>query len=64
MEYMLVHRGTEIYKLTFRLRANDRLLLEPHDNVVFSPIQGWEAERVKVWLVDRGFEYYWEGYNE
>lgn len=64
MEYMIVHRDDVIYRFRFRLHANDRLLLEPRIELVFQPIQGWDAERVKAWLVERNFEYYWEGYND
>lgn len=61
MEYMIVHRANEIYKLRFKYETDDLLYLEPHPSAcVFNPIIGWEAGKVKTWLEERNFEHYWE----
>ncbi len=61
MEYMIVYRKDEVYKLRFKCETDELLYLEPHPSAyVFHPIIGWEYGRVMTWLEERGFEYYWE----
>lgn len=60
MEYMIVHRAGEIYKLRFRYdEISKRCYLESNPGI-FYPIFGWEAGKVIDWLQERSFEYYWE----
>lgn len=63
MEYMIVHRAGEIYKLRFKYETDDRYYLIT-DSSIFYAIQGWEAGKVMTWLEERGFEYYWERDND
>lgn len=59
MEYLIVHRAGEIYKLRFKHEADDLYYLETNV-AIFYPVYGWELDKVKGWLDERGFEYYWE----
>lgn len=59
MEYLIVHRAGEIYKLRFKCET-DELLYLSSDPGIFYSINGWEVERVMTWLEERSFEHYWE----
>ena len=62
MEYMIVHRAGEIYKLRFKYETDlCYLVSEPG---IFHTIHGWEAGKVMGWLEERGFTYYWERDND
>lgn len=59
MEYLIVHRAGEIYRLRFDREGED-LFLSINTPGLFYPVHGFSDARVKNWLDDRGFEYYWE----
>jgi rhamnogalacturonyl hydrolase YesR len=59
MEYMIVHRAGEIYKLRFKYETDELLYLEANTGIFYA-IHGWEASKVMGWLEERNFKYYWE----
>lgn len=62
-EYLVVHRAGEIYKLRFQHTEPELYhLVSPPG--IFYAIIGWEYERVRGWLEERGFKYYWEKDND
>lgn len=66
MEYLVVHRAAEIYKLHFEYQpviGGEELFLVTNTGI-FYPVYGYSATRVMNWLDDRGFEYYWERDND
>lgn len=63
MEYMIVHRGKEIYRLRFTHEA-DGVYLLTEEPIIFYAVHGWPADRVMAWLEQRNFESYWERDND
>lgn len=59
MDYLIVSRGDEIHRLTFKFEGDGCLYLTTYKKV-FDAVFGWESQRVLSWLEARGFEHYWE----